>query len=230
MQQVPPLGRRQARVSARSPGRGSSPCRRRCDRRTGSAGPTEPAAGAVDRLRHDHGVADGERGHPAGGAGRAPGPAPGPGRAEPARPGRSRRPGRRRRTRPRRTDPAGAPDTARTRDVPPEPPTATARPTQSHAALPADPGPADDARVPAPPARPANPRARPVPARRPGRRRAPGRARAAGGTVARPLQQPDGGGQPGQPDHRVPAPDRAGHGARPWAWSPTPTPSPTRCR
>ena len=56
----------------------------------GAAGPTEPAAGALHRLRHDHGVADGERGHPAGGAGRAPGAAAGPGRAARRTPGRFR--------------------------------------------------------------------------------------------------------------------------------------------
>ena len=43
-----------------------------------AARPTEPAAGALHRLRHHHRVADGERGRPARGAGRAPGGAPDP--------------------------------------------------------------------------------------------------------------------------------------------------------
>ena len=38
--------------------------------------------------------------------------------------------------------------------------------------------------------------------------------RAAQGAVARAFEQPDGGGQPGQPDHRLPAPGRAVHRAR----------------
>ena len=46
----------------------------------------EPPAGALHRLRHDHGVVDGIRGRAARRAGGAPGGAPGAGRAEPARP------------------------------------------------------------------------------------------------------------------------------------------------
>ena len=65
-----------------------------------AAGPAQPAAGAVHRLRHHHAVADGERGRPARGAGGPPGAAPGPRRAGPpggARPppaGPARPPGR----------------------------------------------------------------------------------------------------------------------------------------
>ena len=53
------------------------------------ARPAEPPAGALHRLRHDHGVVDGIRGRAARRAGGAPGGAPDAGRAEPARPDRA---------------------------------------------------------------------------------------------------------------------------------------------
>src|SRR5690606_461891 len=48
------------------------------DARRRAARAAEPVAGPLHRLRHHHGVADGERGHPAGGAGRPQDRAPNP--------------------------------------------------------------------------------------------------------------------------------------------------------
>ena len=126
MQQVPPLGRRQARVSAQVTRSGQFTVQAAVRSPDGRAArPAEPAAGAVHRLRHDHGVADGERGRPAGGAGGPPGAAPGARRAAPAHradPGGPADPGGRR-------DPgAGRRRTGRCRRPPPAPPAPAPRP------------------------------------------------------------------------------------------------------
>ena len=87
-QRIPPLGRRQVQVSAEVVVGAVLGGGDRAQPGGPRARPAEPPAGALHRLRHDHGVVDGVRGRAADRPGGAPGGAPDPGRGEPARPDR----------------------------------------------------------------------------------------------------------------------------------------------
>ena len=205
-QRIPPLGRRQVQVSAEVVRSGQFSVEATVH------SPAGRALGPPSRLQvrsTAYGTITVWLTGTAGGAARRPGGAPGgapdPGRGEPARPDR----------------PGGG---AAEHPAPPRSRWPRHRGSGNGAAEPHVVGPAHTGSTPdsRPPGTPDD--AGPDPARpgtpdpsgtgpppvTPDRRAAP-----PPGTVARPGQQPDGGGQPGQPDHRVPAADRAGRRARP---------------